>query len=64
MTIGVLWQRLRQTGALMVGVPDYDAYMQHMRTHHPDLTPLSRADFVQARMAARYGGKGVGKCPC
>lgn len=58
------WQKLRQTGALMVGVPDYQAYVAHMREAHPELEPLSERDFMRARMEARYGGRGHGKCPC
>jgi uncharacterized short protein YbdD (DUF466 family) len=64
MTIVTVWQKLRQTGALMVGVPDYAHYVAHMREAHPDLPPLTEAEFVQSRMEARYGGKGAGKCPC
>lgn len=60
----MLWQRLREGGALMVGVPDYERYLAHMRATHPELTPLSREAFVRGRMLARYGGKGCGKCPC
>lgn len=58
------WRRLREGGALLVGVPDYERYLAHMREAHPELTPLSRAAFVQERMQARYGGRGPGKCPC
>ncbi|MDF2446811.1 MAG: putative small protein [Moraxellaceae bacterium] len=62
--VGALWQRLREGGALMVGVPDYARYVAHMQETHPELAPLSREAFVRARMEARYGGKGGGKCPC
>ena len=48
-----------RSGALMVGVPDYDRYVAHMRAQHPDHEPLTREAFVRARMEARYGGKGV-----
>lgn len=58
------WLRLREGGALMVGVPDYDRYLAHMRAQHPDLAPLTREAFVRGRMEARYGGSGTGKCPC
>jgi uncharacterized short protein YbdD (DUF466 family) len=64
MTITALWQKLRQTGALMVGVPDYARYVAHMREVHPELAPLSEAEFVKGRMEARYGGGKMGKCPC
>lgn len=59
-----LWQKLREGGALMVGVPDYDRYVEHMRAQHPAHVPMTREAFVRARMEARYGGKGTGKCPC
>ncbi len=64
MDIRLWWQKLREGGALMVGVPDYERYLAHMRETHPELTPLSRDAFVRGRMQARYGGKGGGKCPC
>ncbi len=64
MKVSRLWQRLREGGALMVGVPDYERYLAHMRQKHPDHVPLSREAFVQDRMVARYGGKGGGRCPC
>lgn len=35
--IATLWQRLQQSFRLMVGVPDYQTYVEHMRKHHPDL---------------------------
>lgn len=64
MKVSGLWHKLRVTGALMVGVPDYQRYLVHMQSHHPELEPMSEAGFVKSRMEARYGGKGVGKCPC
>ncbi len=64
MTLSSVWQKLRESGALMVGVPDYERYLAHMQAAHPALEPLSREAFVRGRMLARYGGKGVGKCPC
>ncbi|MES2918798.1 MAG: YbdD/YjiX family protein [Pseudomonadota bacterium] len=62
--MAALWRRLKEGGALMVGVPDYDRYVEHMRVQHPEQEPMTREAFVRARMEARYGGKGGGKCPC
>lgn len=62
--LAALWRKLKEGGALMVGVPDYDRYVAHMRAAHPELAPMTREAFVRARMEARYGGKGGGKCPC
>ena len=54
---------LGQTLRLMVGVPDYDAYVAHMARNHPDQTPMTYAAFFRNRQDARYGGKGrIGCC--
>ncbi|MCE1244768.1 MULTISPECIES: YbdD/YjiX family protein [Oryzomicrobium] len=47
---------LGQAARLMVGVPDYDAYVQHMRLTHPEQTPMSYEEFFRERQEARYGG--------
>jgi uncharacterized short protein YbdD (DUF466 family) len=52
---------LCQGARLMVGVPDYDTYLAHLRRTHPDQTPMTYAAFFQERQAARYGaGRGGG----
>ena len=53
---------LGQTARLMVGVPDYDVYTNHMRVNHPDQPCMSYEEFFRERQEARYGGKGTGKC--
>ncbi|SFW13587.1 YbdD/YjiX family protein [Nitrosovibrio sp. Nv17] len=54
-------RRLRQGMRLMVGVPRYDAYVEHMRTTHPDRPVMSYPEFFRERQEARYNGK-VGRC--
>jgi uncharacterized short protein YbdD (DUF466 family) len=49
---------------MLVGVPDYDAYVRHMTEKHPELAAMTREQFVRSRMEARLGAKTVGKCPC
>jgi uncharacterized short protein YbdD (DUF466 family) len=56
-----LWRFLAQTGRLIVGVPDYDLYVAHVRRVHPDRTPMSREAFFAERMQARYG-RGASRC--
>nr|WP_282599738.1 YbdD/YjiX family protein [Novosphingobium sp. SG707] len=51
----------RLIGAL-VGMPDYDAYLAHIRAHHPDRAPMTRQEFFRNRQEARYGKGGGGKC--
>ena len=58
----VFWQRALQGARLMVGVPDYDAYVAHLREKHPDVRPLTREDFVRAAQDRRYGRGGGGRC--
>lgn len=53
---------LRQTARLMVGMPDYDAYLRHMREHHPDRPAMDHVTFFRDRQEARYGGKNGGRC--
>lgn len=56
-----LWRASVQTARLVVGVPDYDLYLAHMRRTHPDAAPMSREAFFADRMQARYG-RGGNRC--
>lgn len=54
---------LATTLRLMVGVPDYDTYLEHMRRNHPEQTPMDYPTFFRERQQARYGGRGrIGCC--
>lgn len=53
---------MRRTARLMVGMPDYDAYVAHMTQHHPEGVVMTRTQFFRDRQEARYGGKNGGKC--
>ncbi len=55
-------KRLRDTAYLMVGLPNYDAYLSHMTQHHPESRPMSKAEFFRERQEARYGGRNGGRC--
>jgi uncharacterized short protein YbdD (DUF466 family) len=60
--IRALYAKARETALLMVGVPSYAAYRQHMAAHHPDHAPMDERAFFRDRQQARYGGKGGGRC--
>lgn len=60
-TLRTLWARTAETARLMIGVPDYDAYLAHQREAHPDTTPMTREEFFRAAQKSRYGGR-VGRC--
>lgn len=60
------FQRSAQTLRLMVGVGDYEGYVEHMRGHHPDAAPMSRAEYFRYCQNARYPTKdgSIKRCPC
>jgi uncharacterized short protein YbdD (DUF466 family) len=47
-----------QTARLMVGIPDYDTYVEHRRTLHPSEPIMTYQEFFRERQEARYA---VGK---
>jgi uncharacterized short protein YbdD (DUF466 family) len=47
---------------LIVGVPPYRRYLEHMARHHPDRPVMSETQFFRNREEARYGGRGGGRC--
>lgn len=48
---------LGNAARLMVGQPNYEAYVAHTKTAHPDKAIMSREEFFRDRENARYGGK-------
>lgn len=64
--IANLFKRLQQSFRLMVGVPDYQTYLDHMKHHHADLTPMDEKTFHRYCVDSRYPSKGgnLKKCPC
>lgn len=53
--------KARDAARLAVGVPDYEAYLRHLRRHHPERALPSYAEFFRERQDARYG-KGRVRC--
>jgi uncharacterized short protein YbdD (DUF466 family) len=49
---------------LMVGVPNYETYVEHLATTHPDRVPMTRTEFFRDRQDARYGAGGRGGFRC
>jgi uncharacterized short protein YbdD (DUF466 family) len=53
------WDLVTRTANLMVGVPDYETYVQHRKACHPDEPVMTYEEFFQNRLQARYAvGKG------
>jgi len=46
----------------VIGAPDYEAYVEHFRSCHPEAEPLTRDRFVRERMEARYSRPGSRCC--
>lgn len=46
----------------IAGIPDYQAYLAHMISCHPDETPLDPLTFEKDRMNARYNRPGARCC--
>jgi len=43
----------------MFGIPDYQVYLEHRRTFHPDKPVMTYEEFFRDRQDARYAvGKG------
>jgi uncharacterized short protein YbdD (DUF466 family) len=55
------WRAACAMARLAIGLPDYDAYVAHMRHAHPGATPMTREAFAIDRMQARYG-RGRSRC--
>ena len=56
-----LTRSLAQSLRLMVGLPDYEGYVAHMRATHPEQPAMTYEEFFRERQNARYGS-GAGKC--
>jgi len=46
----------------IIGVPDYDAYVTHVRECHPGEEPMTENDFHRERLSARYSQPGNRCC--
>jgi uncharacterized short protein YbdD (DUF466 family) len=46
--------RARQTARLMIGIPDYETYVQHRKRMHPGEPIMNYEEFYLERQAARY----------
>jgi uncharacterized short protein YbdD (DUF466 family) len=46
----------------IIGVPDYDRYVTHLRECHADTVPMTRAEFEQSRLEDKYSRPGQRCC--
>ncbi len=59
-SLKTLAQGIKRTALLMVGLPDYQAYVEHRKRSHPGEPVMSYEAFFRERQQRRYGG-GTGK---
>ena len=55
------WRALVRAARLAIGLPDYGAYVDHVRREHPDAVPMSETEFFRNRLQARYA-RGRSRC--
>lgn len=46
----------------IIGVPDYERYLEHMRRRHPAETPMRLEEFEQMRLTDKYLRPGARCC--
>lgn len=46
----------------IIGAPDYESYVSHARTCHPDATLMTHDEFVRQRLEDRYSRPGARCC--
>jgi uncharacterized short protein YbdD (DUF466 family) len=48
----------RDVSRKVFGVPDYEAYAEHMRRSHPAAVPLTRGEFLAWALERRHADRG------
>jgi uncharacterized short protein YbdD (DUF466 family) len=60
--ISSLFSRTASALRAVLGVPDYERYLAHMRTAHPGDRVMSETEFIHTRMNDRYNRAGSRCC--
>lgn len=60
--MSAMMQRLGVILRAMLGVPDYERYLGHMRSRHPGHPALTHDEFVRIRLHERYSRPGSRCC--
>lgn len=55
-TATTAWRRFTSTLRRIVGMPDYSAYVDHMRRRHPGCAVPTEREFFEQYVTARYSG--------
>jgi len=46
----------------IIGVPDYERYVEHCRLHHADALPMTRDEFARDVLERKYSRPGTRCC--
>ena len=57
-----IWARVAKIIRRIIGVPDYERYVAHVRRCHPEQPLLSRDDFSRDQLTRRYETPGNRCC--
>lgn len=60
--IYALYKRSDRFVHLLVGLPSYDKYVEHMKKNHPDKVPKSQKEFFKEALDKKYGAGGAKCC--
>ena len=50
----MVWSWAVRAARLMVGIPDYETYVEHRMTFHPDQPVMTYVEFFRHVQEARY----------
>ena len=56
-----IYQRSDRFLHLLVGMPSYDKYLEHMHKNNPDKIPKIQKEFFKEAMESKYGA-GITNC--
>ena len=65
MSLSQLRESLRRAAIVVrriVGVPDYERYVAHLRERHAGVVPMSREEFERTRLEDKYSRPGSRCC--
>jgi uncharacterized short protein YbdD (DUF466 family) len=62
--IRTFYRWVARTARLMVGIPDYETYVEHRRRCHPEEPIMTYEEFFRERQSARYAVEKGGPRGC
>jgi uncharacterized short protein YbdD (DUF466 family) len=60
--VAALLNRVARTLRVVIGVPDYERYVDHCRAKHLGMPPMTRDEFAADRLERKYSRPGTRCC--